>query len=497
MGKISKGWVVILLVCVVSMITVGAHAVGESESTENWESLKDYKIPEWFRDAKFGIYAHWGPATLGTYGAKDDWYASSLYSPECRSGKSWNYHKEAFGDQKEVGYKDIIKKFNPSGFNAEELGELYKNAGAKFAGPVAIHHDNFAMWDSKVSRWNSVNYGGIDVSGELAKSLRKRGIKFMMSSHLAFSWDFYRPSYEYDGKDPQYEDLYHTPHEGRITVRPRPNNGDKPNDKFNDMWFSKMKEMIDIYNPDLMWFDFGPESLKPEIRKKYFDYYLGNAKKNGKEVVVSYKQGAKRSVPANVAVLDHERGSEAAIAEEPWLTDTSMGPWYYEMGFEDKKLDDSELIKMLVDIVSKNGCLLFNVPLKRDGSCPKNTKRILLECGKWLKINGEAVYGTRPWIIFGEGPNLKERVKRIRKLQVTDIRFTTKGSDLYAISMGVPQGTFNIASCSKKSGKVKKVSILGHDGKINFTQNDQGLHIEVPESLPSKLANTFKIEGVL
>ena len=166
-----------------------ARKVGKS--TVKWDVLQDYKVPEWFKNAKFGIYAHWGPASQGTYGAQDDWYAGGLYNEKCRGGKSYRYHKEAFGEPKNVGYKDIIKKFDPSGFDAEDLGQLYADTGAKFAGPVAIHHDNFAMWDSKISRWNSVNFGGIDVSGELEKAIRGRGLKYMMSSHLAFSWYFF------------------------------------------------------------------------------------------------------------------------------------------------------------------------------------------------------------------------------------------------------------------------------------------------------------------
>lgn len=492
-GKIQLG----LVICAGACLTHGTvYGDAGSGSAVTWQDHQAYEVPEWFRDAKFGIYAHWGPASIGTYGAFDDWYASSLYSPECRGGRAYRYHQEAFGDPSEVGYKDIIKKFDPSGFDAEALGALYAQSGAKFAGPVAIHHDNFAMWDSKLSRWNSVNYGGIDVSGELEKSIRKHGMKYMMSSHLAFSWFFYRPAYEYDGADPAYEDLYHTPHEGPISVKPR-TKGEKPDAKFNAMWLSKMKEMIDLYSPDLMWFDFGPESLTPETRKEYFDYYFGAAQKRGSEVVVTYKHKAKKSVPANVAVLDHERGAEAEIAESPWLTDTSIGPWYYERGFEDEQLDNSELIKMLVDIVSKNGCLLFNVPLKRDGSVPKNTKEILLETGEWLEVNGEAVYGTRPWTRFGEGPGMDASVKTISKLQAADIRFTTKGKTLYAVSMGAPEGSMTIASCGSAAGEVSRVTMLGHEGDLQFAQDASGLHIQLPASLPSTYANTLQIEGMI
>lgn len=309
----------VLIISLVCLLGVGgvmgsAYAVKNSQGAFKSQLLRDYTLPEWFRDAKFGIYAHWGPATQGTYGSKDDWYAGGLYSPKFRGGRAYRYHKKAFGDPSEVGYKDVIKLFNPSAFEAEELAQLYADSGAKFAGPVAIHHDNFAMWDSKVSRWNSVNYGGIDVSGELAKALRKRGVRFMMSSHLAFSWFFFRPAYDFDGADPQYQDLYHTPHEGPVAVNPKTRKkAPKPDQAFNDMWLAKMKEMIDLYSPDLMWFDFGPETLQKKTLNEYFTHYIGEAKKKGQEVVVTHKGSANRFVPNNLSVHDHERSRPQEI----------------------------------------------------------------------------------------------------------------------------------------------------------------------------------------
>jgi len=468
----------------------------------DWSAVADYQVPAWFVDAKFGIYAHWGPASQGTYGSFDDWYAGCMYNQECRKGRSNNYHKEAFGDPKEFGYKEVIKKFDPSGFDAENLAALYAQSGAKFAGPVAIHHDNFAMWDSKISRWNSVNYGGIDVSGELKKALETRDLKFMMSSHLAFSWDFFRGSYDYDGADPQYRDLYHTPHKGKINVRPGRSNGDKPDQAFNDMWLAKMKEMIDDYNPDLIWHDFGPEMLQDNILHNYVNYYYEQGEKKEQPVVITFKHGAKAKVPAHLAVHDHERSRPHEVVKDFWLTDTSLGPWYYEKGFEQEALDNSELIKMLVDIVSKNGSILFNVPLKRDGSVPSNTRKLLEVTGAWLAISGEAIYGTRPWTRFGEGPHefYKDEKGRLKKADMytdADIRFTTKGKALYAISLGQPKGKITITSLKSEIGKVSKVTMLGLSNTLNFTQDDKGLHIEVPKTIPSVHANTFKVEGLL
>lgn len=265
-----------------------------------WESLQKHEDPEWFRDAKFGIYTHWGPITAATDGAPADmeWYGRQLYDPK---HKAFQYHREKFGDQKTVGYKDVIPRFTAERFDPEAWADLFARAGARFAGPVAVHHDNFAMWDSAVTRWNSRAMGPKrDITGELAKAIRAKGLKFLTTFHHGFAWRYFEPAYAYDAADPKDADLYGEPHAPKAPPSPR----------FLDTWLAMVNEVLRKYEPDLIWFDF-------------------------------------------------ERGREDRLTDYPWLTDTAVGPWFHHECLPFKTVDD--LVDVLVDIVSKNGCMLLNV----------------------------------------------------------------------------------------------------------------------------------------
>ena len=481
-------------------------SIHQSEETkgsydQSWESLKRHKIPEWFRDAKFGIYTHWGPNTVGAEGGKggeewwqwgEQWYARYMYMPEW---EMFNVHKKRFGDQKIFGYKDIIPLFTGENFDADIWAKLFAEAGARFAGPVAIHHDNYAMWDSDLTEWNSKDMGPKrDITGELEKAYRKRGMKFITAFHHAFSWRYYEPSYEYDGADPKYAELYCQPHEP----------GAPPTKEFLDLWLAKINEVVNKYEPDLTWYDFGLGNVKhkcitPEYQKRMFADYYNWALAKDKQVAVAHKHW---EIHEHTGIIDFEQGRMDTLTEFPWLTDTSFGPWYRVPNPKYKSADD--LLDVLIDIVSKNGCLLLNVPPNSDGSIDDASQDLLREMGSWLKLNGEAIYETRPWFVYGEGPTDQEESGTFsehedKPFTARDIRFTrSKDSKvLYAIALGWPGKSILIESLSKNSPYLKEnilsAQLLGSEQKLKWSQDESGLTIYCPETKPCNHAFVFKI----
>ncbi|WP_303316275.1 alpha-L-fucosidase [Flavivirga abyssicola] len=468
----------------------------------NWKSLEKVNPePHWFKDAKFGIYTHWGPISEAFQGANPErsyggWHGMIMYQDgdkvETKNGAPSNnflHHKEKYGDPAEFGYKHVIEQFKPTKFNAKEWAELFEKSGAKFAGPVAMHHDNFAMWNSKVTRWNSMNYGGIDPSAELKKEIEGRGMRFMASFHHAFTWKYFAPAHKYGGVDSADYDLYTNPHDI---------DSDLPDEDFYEQWWAKLKEFIDVYQPDLIWFDWWLENMTEEARQKFLAYYYNKGQEWGKEVVVCYKE---TTFPENVGIKDYERGRPNQPKNQFWLTDTSPGAWFYRPNTEFKT--SNELIDILVDIVSKNGSMLLNVPPDPDGSIPQEMKDLLIGMGAWLEVNGEAIYGTRPWTIFGEGPTrLPEGGHKVEKHNIEytnkDIRFTKKSdTEFFAIVLDKPENNIVIKSLSTDIGvlnsKIENVTLLGSGEQIQWTRNEQGLIIKVPKVLENKEAYAFKI----
>ena len=470
---------------------------------ESWESLnKVNEAPNWFQDAKFGIYAHWGPVSSAFEGTDPKkyyagWHGMKMYEDGIKvktgSGKptsNFIHHKEKYGDPAIYGYKHIVEQFKPTGFDAAKWADLFVKSGAKFAGPVAMHHDNFAMWDSKATRWNSMNYGGIDPSAQLKKEIEARGMKFMGSFHHAFTWKYYGPAHAYGGIDPKDYDLYTNPHSL---------NSDSPDDQFYKDWWAKLKEFIDVYQPDLIWFDWWLENMTEECRLKFLAYYYNKAIEWNKDVVVCYKES---TFTTDTAIKDFERGRPNQPKENVWLTDTSPGAWFYRPNVKFKS--PNELVDILVDIVSKNGLMLLNVPPDPDGTIPQVMEDLLLNMGKWLEVNGEAIYGTRPWTVFGEGPSrLPEgghKVEEKLKLAYTnsDIRFTKKSNqEFFAIVLDKPEGDLVIRTLSTQLGvlnsKIKEVSLLGSNEKLLWERNELGLVIKAPKQYPSDYAHAFKI----
>lgn len=460
---------------------------------ESWESLaKANPTPDWFLDAKFGIYAHWGPVSNAFIDMPDNlhmagWHGMRMYQTETNNYK---HHKEIYGDPAEFGYKELIGKFSPTGFDAEEWANLFAASGAKFAGPVAMHHDNFAMWDSKATRWNSVNHGGIDVAAALKKTIEAKGMKYMGSFHHAFTWKYFAPAHAYKTIDPEDYDLYTEPHDLESTT---------VSERFLEEWWAKLKEFIDVYQPDLLWFDWWLENLPEEDRQKFLAYYYNKGLEWGKDVAVCFKE---TTFPEEVAIRDYERGRPNQPKKQAWLTDTSPGAWFYRSNA--KFVTPNELVDILVDIVAKNGCMLLNVPPDPDGSIPMVMQNLLTEMGAWLEVNGDAIYGTRPWTVFGEGPTRiaagGHKIEEKGKIEYTntDIRFTKKSdTEFYAIVMDDPEGEIQINTLSTMIGAlnlpIEKVELLGSKEAIQWERNEKGLIIQAPKSLPSNYSHCFKI----
>ncbi len=471
----------------------------------DWKSELDTPVnpvPEWFQDAKFGIYAHWGPVSSAFVDADPNkwyagWHGMKMYTDgkkvPTKNGKptsNYIHHKEKYGNPKKYGYKHIIEQFDASGFNAKEWADLFEKSGAKFAGPVAMHHDNFAMWDSKATRWNSMNYGGVNPSAELKKEITARGMKFLGSFHHAFTWQYFAPSHFHGGVSKKDYDLYTNPH---------PLDSETPDADFYEAWWAKLKEFMDLYEPDVIWFDWWLENMTKESRVKFLNYYYNQAKALNKEVVICYKETTFNDA---VAVKDYERGRPNQPKKDFWLTDTSPGAWFYRPNAKFKTPND--LVDILIDIVSKNGSMLLNVPPNPDGSIPEVMVDLLTDMGQWLEINGEAIYGTRPWTIFGEGPTrLPEGGHKVEKIKIeytnTDIRFTKKTDKVfYALVMDEPNGETIIKSLTTEIGllnsKVENISLLGSEETIVWERNTKGLVIKAPKSIPSSYAHVYKIE---
>jgi alpha-L-fucosidase len=463
----------------------------------SWKSLSKHVDPEWFKDAKFGIYTHWGPVTVGSEDAERgrvQWYGMGMYQPD---DSAFEFHRKRFGDQKEFGYKDIVRLFKAERFDADRWAELFAAAGAKFAGPVAIHHDNFAMWDSDVTEWDSLDKGPRrDITGELAEAIRARNMKFIATFHHAFSWRYFEPSYKFDGADPSYAGLYCQAHQ--------PN--DPPTPEFLDQWLAKVNEVVVKYEPDLIWFDFGLRDrncVTPEYQQRMFADYYNWAAKKGRAVGVAHKHW---DIHKHTGIIDFERGRLDHLPEFPWLTDTSVGPWFHQKSSKFKTVN--QLVDVLVDIVSKNGCMLLNVGPTAEGEIPPVVERLLLGLGKWLNVNGEAIFATRPWLVYGEGPTKMAKsggFSERNDLGYTeqDIRYTQSkdGEQLFAITLGWPGSALLLRSVQiEKASDSAEVELLGYEGKLHVTlTKDKQPIIQLPElteqQRPCQHAFAFKLTG--
>lgn len=474
------------LLIAVSLIISLSASFSQERYQANWESLKKYQTPEWFKDAKFGIFIHWGVYSVPAF--RNEWYPRNMY----RKGEDeFKHHVATYGPHSKFGYKDFIPQFKAEKFNAEQWVDLFKKSGAKYIVPVAEHHDGFAMYKTSLSKWNAAEMGPKrDIIGELSTASKKAGLVFGLSSHRIEHWWFMNGGRQFDSdvNDPAYADFYGPAREENETMSP---------EYMND-WLLRCTELVDKYQPQLFWFDWWIEqpALDP-YRKSFAAYYYNKGLEWNKGVVINHKYD--KAFPEGATVLDIERGKLTDIRQLPWQTDDAVS--YKSWGYipEDSFKTPKYLINNLIDIVSKNGCLLLNIGPRADGVIPQETQDHLLAIGKWLEINGEAIYSTRPWKVFGEGPTEVAGGAfsdgKDKPFTADDIRFTKKGNILYAISMDTPQKDITIKNLSSVAGngKIKSVEMNGGHEKVNWTQTKTGLIIKPSKTYPAEHAVVYKI----
>jgi alpha-L-fucosidase len=465
----------------------------------SWNSLQQYTIPAWYEDAKFGIFIHWGVYAVPAFG--NEWYPRNMYQP---GTPEFQHHVATYGPHTQFGYKDFIPQFKAEQFNADQWAELFKKSGAKFIMPVAEHHDGFALYNCNFSRWNAVKMGPKrDIIGELATASRKQGLVFGVSYHRAEHWWFFDGGLKYasDVQAPQYADFYGPPQSGPRTQKEHHNFQwtPAPDQAFLNDWLARLAELVDNYQPQIVWFDWwiNHVAFAPYLQK-FAAYYYNRGAQWNKGVAINHKYDA---YPPGTAVFDVERGQLAGIRPVFWQTDTSISKnsWGY-VNNQDYKAAGS-IIGDLVDIVSKNGALLLNIGPRPDGTIPEPEQQILLEIGQWLATNGEAIYETRPWCVFGEGPTeiSEGAFTDTKRTDFTgqDIRFTTKGDTLYAIVLAWPGVQCTLTSLGTSStlweGQVRDITLLGYDGRLEWSRSEQGLTVKMPDQKPCDHAFVLKI----
>jgi len=456
-----------------------------------WESLKEnYQVPQWFIGAKFGLFMHWGLYSVPAH--HNEWYEKHMY------GADSQWHIANFGPQDKFGYKDFIPLFTQSNFNADAWADLFKKSGAKFVVPTAEHHENFAMWDSQVTPFNAMKMGPHrDLIGELAKAVRKQGLKFGVSNHGIENFQFINPPADMAAKmkaeqadlyDPKWADFYNVA-----------DRSDAACERFLTNWFARNVELIDKYQPDMLWFDNGVDQryLDP-LKLRVAAYYYNRAKEWGKEVSISTKKAAYSPSNKNTetigSIIDFEKigaRSPSGIRTGEWQVDHPIGStWGYTS--DERFSGPGAIINALADTVSKNGTLLLNLSPKADGTFPPEITSTLLEVGQWLGVNSEAIYDTHNWTKFGEGGG--------RGQPGLNIRFTVKGENLYAIILGNWPGAeaviASLAEGKAPEGKIDSVTMLGNDGQLEFTQDAAGLKVKLPAAAPCKYAYVLKITGL-
>ncbi len=460
--------------------------------TADWQSLQSYTIPDWFRDAKFGIFIHWGVYSVPEFGS--EWYPRNMYQThveDSNDAKVFAHHIATYGPQDRFGYKDLIPLFKAQYFDADRWADLFKRAGAKYVVPVAEHHDGFAMYKTSLSRWNAAEMGPKrDIIGELSEAVRRKGLIFGLSSHRIEHWWFMNGgrTFNSDVNDEVYKDFY----------GPAMQETDSMTPEYMNDWLMRCTELTNKYHPQLFWFDWwiGVQPRFQPYLKTFASFYYNQGLQWNKGVVINYKYN---SFPPGVAVLDLERGMLNGIRDTAWQTDDAVGfqSWGYIKGENYKS--PQYLIDELVDIVSKNGNLLLNIGPRSDGIIPIEQQQLLLSMGAWLSVNGEAIYGSRPWKEYGEGPTENASGpfadSKIKPFTAADIRYTTKKDTLYAITLKLPDGEIRMQKLGSDAGngRIISVKLVGSAEKIRWTQQKDALVIQPAAHYPSHYAAVYKI----
>jgi len=514
----------------------GSPPAGPFQPT--WESLAQYQTPHWFRDAKFGLWAHWGPQCQPEAG---DWYGRGMYEEGSGQYKS---HLSRYGHPSRAGFKDIIKEWRAEAWDPEELVGFYRQAGARYFVALANHHDNFDLYPSQHQPWNSTRLGPRkDLIGGWAKAARKHGLRFGVSVHAAHAWAWYDTAQRADKLGP----LAGVPYDGHLTAAQgrgqwwqgldpqalyaqnhapsSPGDGQRqwdwadgasrPDAAYCEKFYRRTRELLDRYEPDLVYYDDTALPLWPVSDvglRLAAEQYNASVRRHGgrNEAVVTGK--ILTEAQRHALVWDIERGQSQRIEPLPWQTCTCLGDWHYNRAVYDRKGYKSAqtVVHTLVDVVSKNGNLLLSVPVRGNGTIDEQERAIVQSIGTWLQANGESIYGTRPWQVLGEGPALAGTAPlsaqgfnegKNKPLGAQDIRFVTKGEVLYATALGWPaDGQLVIAALGEgnplRPQPVRRVELLGHGQPLAFERTAQGLRVRLPAQPPAAgLAYAFKIEA--
>ncbi|MCY0879891.1 MAG: alpha-L-fucosidase [Firmicutes bacterium] len=464
-----------------------------------WESLRTFECPAWYRDAKFGIWAHWGPQSVPRYG---DWYARNMY---VEGSDQYRYHWRVYGHPSRVGYKDIIAQWRAEAFDPDALMELYVAAGARYFVAQAAHHDNFHNWNSRYHRWNAVNMGPKkDIVGLWRKAALERGLRFGVSEHLGAAFTWSRPNkgadrtgpyagIPYDGNDPAFEDLY-LPTQGEPCTDREVQPWYTSNLQWHAQWRLYLEDLIDQYQPDLLYTDGGVpfDAVGLQVIARL---YNTSARIHGGINQAVYTQKDRDPAVSPVGVIDIERSQFSEVQDRPWQTDTCLGNWFYDVRVRYKTA--KHVLEILVDVVSKNGNLLLNVPQRPDGTLDEECEAILREMAEWFAVNGEGIYGTRPWIVSGEGPS-HVIIDHFREDPVAwtskDFRFTQKKDVLYVFLMQWPDdGHAEVHSLGFQAGRVREVQVLGIPGSQRFLQQSHMLTVTLPPVPPTKYLQCLRV----
>jgi alpha-L-fucosidase len=517
-----------------SPVRQGTEPMDTGKFAPTWQSLQQYKVPEWFRNAKFGIWAHWGPQCQPEQG---DWYARGMYD---QGSNYYKWHVQHYGHPSKVGFKEVINDWKAEKWDPEKLVALYKRAGAQYFFAMANHHDNLDMWNSKYQEWNTVRVGPKkDILAGWAKAAKNNNLPFGLSVHAAHAWIWFETAQRsdkggefdgipYDGKltkvdgkgtwweglDPQ--ELYAQNHllsQGSENVNSIHkewgwlNGASVPSQDYCDKFYNRTIDMINQFHPDLLYFDDTGLPLYPisdaglKIAAHYYNDNMAHHKGNLEAVLFGKVLTDEQK---KCMAWDVERGAPDKIQDLPWQTCTCIGDWHYKRSLyeNDRYKSAKSVIHMLVDVVSKNGNLLLNIPVRGDGSIDDKEVAVLEGIAGWMDINKESILNTRPWKIFGEGPtaetanpiNAQGFNEGKMKFSAMDIRFNQNDKTLYATILGVPTENIRIKSLGKsKEFKITKVELLGSKEKISWKQEADFLIIEPPKTIPNSIAIVFKI----
>ena len=492
----------LLILVLASCTHLDAHAEKETYQP-SWGSLARHEAaPEWFQDAKLGIYFHWGPYSVPAFGG--EWYPRNMFLEGHAVRK---HHEKTYGPVDQFGYEDFIPMFKAEHFDPEDWAELFQAAGAKFAGPVAQHHDGFAMWDSEVNPWNVADMGPKrDILGELFKALQKRNMKTIATFHHARhgqrnadkpeNWKIahnshypYHPDWPTATKDPELRKLY----------------GDFESiDQFHAYWLAQINEVVDRYHPDIIWFDSWLNLIPAEYRKKMVAFHFNNGIKNNQQVVTSHKQD---DLPMDFSVLDFEQGGRREIHPMPWMTDITLSnrSWGYVEGQTYKVA--ALVVRNMIDVWSKNGVVLLNVSPRADGIINGQQRNVLKEIGAWLKVHGESVYGTRTFTIFGYGTASASEGNHggqsaTTKFTDEDIRFTLSKDKktLYVFFLGKPDAGERIRMRSlgmhryPTPSPIKRITLLGTNVEVKWELTTNHFYLTMPNTEMNDIATVFKFE---